>query len=247
MARVIFLGVGGWISEPFLGHTSFTVVNSSGEWIVVEAGEGVYASMRKCGFDLNNMFKGIIVTHRHGDHILGLPTILQMAKHKGFEKITIVSIHDALNGIKGLLEASGSQDLLNIVDLRPLEISRRIDVGGFGIEFIEAIHPIPAASVKIYVDGICIVYSGDTAYNPALAEFAKGCRLLIHEASGYYSEAYRYGHSSYTDAIKIALKASIDILTLIHFYIQPQPIDTVIGEGNRLKILLPQPCTSLEL
>lgn len=248
MARIVFLGVGGWISEPFLGYTSFIVINNSGEWIVVEAGEGVYTSMRRCGFDLDNMFRGVIVTHRHGDHILGLPTILQIARHKGFRRITIVSIYNAINAIRDLLEASGSQDLLNIADLRPIEMRRRIDVGGFGIEFTEAIHPIPAASVKIYVDGGCMVYSGDTAYNPALAEFTKGCRLLIHEASGYYSEAYRYGHSSYTDAIKIALRAGVDILTLIHFYIQPQPIDTSnIRESNRLKILLPQPCTSIEL
>ncbi|MEM2528117.1 MAG: ribonuclease Z [Ignisphaera sp.] len=248
MARVVFLGVGGWISEPFLGHTSFAVVGSSGEWIVVEAGEGLYASMRRCNFDLDDVFRGVVVSHRHGDHILGLPTILQMAKHRGFGKVMVISIDDAIDAVRELLDATGSQNVFDIADLRAVEMRKRVDVGGFGIEFIDAIHSVPAASVKIYVDGLCIVYSGDTVYNPELARFARGCRLLIHEASGYYEEAYRYGHSSYTDAIATAIEAGVDILALVHFYLQPQPVATSsIKGGSSLKILVPQPCTSIEL
>uniref|UniRef100_A0A7C5XIQ1 MBL fold metallo-hydrolase n=2 Tax=Ignisphaera aggregans TaxID=334771 RepID=A0A7C5XIQ1_9CREN len=247
--KLTFLGVGGWISDPILNYTSFAIFSKSNDWILVEAGEGVYASLRRCGLDLDSKFKGVIISHRHGDHFLGLPTILQIAKHKGFEKINIFSITDVGKALEKLLEISGSLNVLDIVNFKAIDYGSKISIGNeFGIEFIEALHPIPAASIKIYVDDICIVYSGDTVYNPRLIEFAKGCKMLIHEASGYSEEAHRYGHSTYRDAIEIALKSGVKILTLIHFYLYPQPIEIPIdADIAKLKILVPYPCQTIEI
>ena len=245
MTKIVFLGVGGWISNPVLGYTSFAVFSDSGKWVLVEAGEGVYSSLRRCGLDIDNNLKAVIISHRHGDHILGLPTILQMAKHRGVNRVVVVSIDDVGKAIKSLLEASGSQNVLDVLSFVSLGYNQVMDFEGFKIEFIEAVHTVPAASIKIVVDGKCIVYSGDTIYNPKLVEFAKNCDVLIHEASGYIEEAHRYGHSTYLDAIDIAVKSGVKRLVLIHFYLWPQPIKTPIDKD--LEILIPHPCQEMYL
>uniref|UniRef100_A0A7J3Z8E0 MBL fold metallo-hydrolase n=1 Tax=Ignisphaera aggregans TaxID=334771 RepID=A0A7J3Z8E0_9CREN len=245
MVKVVFLGVGGWISDPLLGYTSFAIVNSKRKWILVEAGEGLFRYMRICGLGLGEELAGVVVSHRHGDHILGIPTLLQMAKHTGLKKLRVVSIRDVLTAVLQLVEVSGSQNTLNILELVEVGLGERIRLEDFEIEFAEAVHTLPAVSMKIYSEGKCIVYSGDTAYNPKLIQFAKNCDMLIHEASGYSEEAHRYGHSTYQDAIEAAAKSNVKKLVLIHFYQWPSSVKTPIQE--KLDILIPHPCQEIEL
>ncbi|MDK6028627.1 MBL fold metallo-hydrolase [Ignisphaera sp. 4213-co] len=245
MVKILFLGVGGWISNPLLGYTSFAVINSKGNWILVEAGEGAYQNIVKCGLKINDNLKGIVISHRHGDHILGLPTILQIAKHLGIKEVTIIGIDDVIEAVSELITASASQNTANIVKAIRLDFGEKIKIDDFEIEFLESVHTIPAASIKIIANGKCIVYSGDTSYNPRLADFARKCDVLIHEVSSYSEEAHKYGHSTYKDAFEIALKSNVKTLVLTHFYQWPQPIKTPI-EGS-MEILVPHPCQILEI
>jgi len=73
--RVIFLGTSG--STPTATRNlSAIVIKRKGELILLDCGEGTQQRMiqAKVGFGRN--FK-IFITHMHGDHVLGLPGILQ--------------------------------------------------------------------------------------------------------------------------------------------------------------------------
>ncbi|MCX8189449.1 MAG: MBL fold metallo-hydrolase [Nitrososphaeria archaeon] len=246
MVRIIFLGVGGWISEPSLGHTSILIENSKGERMLLDAGEGVYAKLKHFGYDVDDI-DYVIITHAHGDHILGLPTLVQMCIHNGLEKLCIITFYETVETIKTLLKITGYNNAENFVKIVELEPYKEFNVGSYKLTFIEALHTIPAVSVKVNVDGKCIVYSGDTTYNPKLKDFAKECNLLIHEASNYSQDAYKYGHSSYQDAIKIAAEANVDILALVHYYKKPQPIEVEKILDRIKKICLPYPGMFLEI
>jgi ribonuclease Z len=245
VVKIVFLGVGGWISDPLLGYASFAVISSTSKWLLVEAGEGVYRSMRLCNIELDEKLVGVVVSHRHGDHILGIPTLLQIAKHRGLKKMRIVSIRNALEAIEQLINASGSQNTVDIVEFIEAGFGEKIKLEEFEIELLEAIHTLPTASLKISINDKCIVYSGDTVYNPKLIQFAKNCDILIHEASGHNIDAHRYGHSTYEDAIELAIKSNTKKLTLIHFYQWPNPVKTPIEK--ELEILTPYPCQEIEL
>jgi len=68
---------------------------------------------------------------------------------------------------------------------------------------------------------------------------ARGCDLLIHEASGnpgQEEEAHKVGHSTTADAVNIALKAGVKMLMPIHFYLEPP----VVPQG--VTIVIPTPC-----
>ncbi len=246
LVRVVFLGVGGWISEPSLGHTSILIESSRGERVLLDAGEGVYFMLKRFGYDIEDI-DYVIITHAHGDHILGLPTLVQMRIHSRLEKLCIITLNEAVEAVKTILRVTGYNNAENFVEIIELEPYRELYIEGYKITFIEAPHTIPAVSVKVDVDGKCIVYSGDTIYNPKLIEFARKCNLLIHEASDYSQEAYKYGHSSYQDAIKVAAEANADTLALVHFYQKPQPIEVKKILDKPKKIYIPYPGMFLEI
>ncbi|MEM3384986.1 MAG: ribonuclease Z [Nitrososphaeria archaeon] len=246
MVRIIFLGVGGWISDPSLGHTSILIESSNDEVMLLDAGEGVYAMLKRFGYDVDDI-DYVVITHGHGDHILGLPTLVQIRKHYGLEKLCIITFHENVETIKTILKITGYNNAENFVKILELEPNKELNIGGYKLEVIDAIHTVPAVSVKVNVEGKCIVYSGDTAYNPKLKDFAKKCNLLIHEASNYSKDAYKYGHSSYQEAIKIAAEADVDALALVHFYQTPKPIELDKISNRPKRIYLPYPGMYLEI
>lgn len=73
-----------------------------------------------------------------------------------------------------------------------------------------------------------IVYSGDTRPCEAIIELAKNSDILIHDStlsSELQEKAHQYGHSTAEQAAKIAKKANVKKLFLIH--ISPRYKDTI--------------------
>ncbi|MGB9728079.1 MAG: MBL fold metallo-hydrolase [Nitrososphaeria archaeon] len=246
MVKVTFLGVGGWISEPSLGYTSILIENCGGEKMLLDAGEGVYRMLKCCGYDVDDL-NYVVITHSHGDHVLGLPTLVQMRIHKGLKRLQIITSPETSDAIRNLLNITCNFIPETFVEIIELNYSVEHKVGGFKLKFIKAPHTVSAVSVKVEADEKTIVYSGDTVYNPNLIEFAKGCNLLIHEAANYSKDAYKFGHSSYDEAIRIALEAEAETLALIHFYQKPLPVKIEDFSGRLPRIFIPYPCTFLEI
>ncbi|HUW48986.1 MAG TPA: ribonuclease Z [Patescibacteria group bacterium] len=73
--QIIFLGTAGSIPTPKRSLPA-VLVKRQNEYIMFDAGEGVQKQMviAKTGF--NKKMK-ILITHMHGDHVLGLPGLLQ--------------------------------------------------------------------------------------------------------------------------------------------------------------------------
>ncbi len=64
-----------------------------------------------------------------------------------------------------------------------------------------------------------IVYTGDTEVTPRLVEFAKGCDVLIHDAtadSSMEAKANKYGHSTAKQAATVAKECNAKALILTH-------------------------------
>lgn len=100
--RVVFLGTAAGV--PTLKRSLPAIlVQRDGEQLMFDCGEGVQRQMLMAGTSLNRVTK-VFVTHMHGDHVMGLPGLLQTMALLGREKKLEVygppKIRDFLRGIK---------------------------------------------------------------------------------------------------------------------------------------------------
>jgi len=73
--QVIFLGTAGSVPTTKRSLPAIAI-RRKGELILFDCGEGVQRQMVKAGLGFNKKMK-VFVTHMHGDHVLGLPGLIQ--------------------------------------------------------------------------------------------------------------------------------------------------------------------------
>jgi ribonuclease Z len=98
--QVIFLGTGGSIPTPKRG-LSAVAIRRKAELLLFDCGEGTQRQMIQAGVGFHRKTK-IFITHMHGDHILGLPGLLQTMSLLDREKK--LEIYGP-QGIKAFVEA----------------------------------------------------------------------------------------------------------------------------------------------
>lgn len=245
--KIVFLGIGGWISRPKLGFTSIAILGRHGG-LLLEASEGVYHAMDRCGIDINAI-DTVFLSHRHGDHILGIPTLVQLARYQ-HRKLRIIGSRDVIESVKVLLNVVGVNGYGSYIDFTEVKHGDEVSVGSYVLRFVEVQHAVPSLAVRVEYEGKCVVYSGDTTFAETLIPLAHGCDLLIHEVSGYSDSAKLYGHSTLYNAVEVAYRAKVKRLAIVHFYIDSPPLRVevlrpLIERG--VELIVPYPCYSIEL
>lgn len=84
MVKLIFLGTSDAIPDANRNHTAVLLIHE-GEQILVDCGEGTQRQFRKAGLNPLKVTR-LLITHWHGDHVLGIPGLLQTLAFSDYHK-----------------------------------------------------------------------------------------------------------------------------------------------------------------
>ncbi len=229
-----------------------SVLALGGQRVVVDCGLGVTRGLVDQGIALKDL--GLIfITHLHSDHYLelgpllhtawtaGLKTPLRVFGPSGLARYWDGFIASMAEDIDTRIEDEGRPDLRELVGFTVLRAGETVEVEGLTVQAMQSIHPplVESLSLSFATGAKRIVFSGDTAHNPALVEFARGADLLVHEAmlaEGLDALMKRIGngddrlmkhwlrsHTMAADAARVASEAGVKALALHHLIPSDDP------------------------
>lgn len=194
--RVVLLGTkGGPAIRKGSPMPTSSLLQLAGQSVVIDCGLGVTRGLADQGFALKDL-SAIVITHLHSDHYLELGPLIHTAWTAGLKTPVHVWGPSGLAGYwRGFLtsmaddlayrmQEEGRPDLSALVHVYGLETGQRLRIGKLELTTGQSIHPPLTETFALRFEGAgkVVVFSGDTARNPALADFARGADLLVHEA-----------------------------------------------------------------
>lgn len=246
--RARFWGTRGSCPAPgahtlrFGGNTTCLELRTDDDGLVIfDAGSGI----RELGLTLAAASGGapvrgdVFFSHAHWDHIQGLP-FFTPAFQKGNQFRLFGS-----PALERSLEVVLRQQMSPVVfPVAFDQLSARMEFAPFGsyahegngysLRAINVRHPGGALGFRVNPPGApdrSIVFipdneldrdgdrAEDASTRDALVDFARGARILIHDAmytGAEYMNHRGWGHSSYRDAVDFAIAAEVETLVLFH-------------------------------
>ena len=165
---IVFLGTGG--SLPTKGRAlPCLVLRRDGELVIFDCGEGTQRQMMLAGLGFNRV-TSVMISHLHGDHILGLPGLLltmsSLARDKPLDVYGPPGLARFLSTIQKLLEFKTTFP----VKLTELDPGQAVDKGDYVIKTTLAKHDIP-----------CLAYAVEEKERPGRFHPEKAKKLGVPE------------------------------------------------------------------
>jgi phosphoribosyl 1,2-cyclic phosphodiesterase len=242
--------------------TCITVTSKDNDLIVIDAGTGI----RKLGNDLlkNDTKKfSIIFTHSHWDHLMGFPFFKPLYSNEyeidvyGCPFTSGDSIRDMLAGTMNPpyfpVDLGAIHARINYINVRYSSFK----IGSLQIIPIQLSHPNQGIGYKVIEGDKSFVFLTDNElgyfHYPGLQyqDYVRDCKdadILFHDGE-YTPEEYpqkkTWGHSSYEDAVNLALEAQVKKLGIFH-HNQDRSDDEVDNIIENCKHLIQHKGSSLE-
>ena len=193
--RLVLLGTrGGPAINGYAPTPSANLIIYKGKPYVIDAGYGATFKLIEAGVPLHQL-RYVFITHHHSDHNLDLGPMLYNAWASGLSGAVDVFGPRGLNDLIGFYWQSNRYDIETRIkdegrpDLRTLVHTHEFHAGPIfsrddvTVSALRVIHPpvTETYALRFVLGRKIVVFSGDTAYFPPLAEFAKGADYLVHE------------------------------------------------------------------
>jgi phosphoribosyl 1,2-cyclic phosphodiesterase len=237
--EIRFWGARGSIPSPgpqtleFGGNTTcLEVVLDSGRRIVIDAGTGIRLLGNHLMTTVATVRIHLLFTHNHWDHLIGLPFFLPIYREDS--EILVDGWPLAFQALKrifddhmgdGFFPVAFDQlkshiTFLNQIARHPLVLDE------VTIDTIPLNHPQGCLGFRFRQGSHTLVFITDNELGlengyrfPDFVKFAERADLLIHDAQYLPEEiaAHRgWGHSTYEEAVRLALEAGVKTLLLTH-------------------------------
>lgn len=253
---VALLGTkGGPAIRPGSTNPTSNLIEIGGRRIVVDCGLGVTRGLVDQGVELKTLDL-IFISHLHSDHYLELGPLLHTAWTAGLKSPVDIwgpagidlywrnFLASMAADIDLRIEDEGRPDLRGLVRLHEITPGDVLETPDLQIQALRVVHPpLEDCFALSFRSAMAhVVFSGDTAYLPALADFAAGADLLVHEAmlepalealvarvgngDDRLMTHLRRSHSTAAEAARIARMAGVGALALNHLLPSDDPAYT---------------------
>jgi ribonuclease BN (tRNA processing enzyme) len=244
--RLVLLGTkGGPRITSYAPTPSANLVVYRNVPYVIDAGYGVTLKLVDAGLPLPAL-RYVFITHHHSDHNLelgpliynawasGLRTPVDAYGPAGIQELVDAYWHSERFDIETRIADEGRPDLRNLVSAHEYAEGPVFAGESVKVTALRNVHPPVTESyaLKFELGAKTIVFSGDTAYFPPLAEFARNADVLVHEVM--YGPALdalvqknpnaatlmahlKASHTLAEDVGRIATQANVKMLVLNHF------------------------------
>jgi phosphoribosyl 1,2-cyclic phosphodiesterase len=232
--------------------TCMEITSRDGDVIIIDAGTG----MRRLGGKLLAEGKrrcSVLLTHAHWDHLMGFP-FFKPIYMKGM-KIGLYGCAYIQESVKQMISQAMVAPYFP-VDFGQLAAEfdvhgvcgQSFSIGPVQVTTLPLSHPNQGLGYRFTEDGKSFVFltdneltvrhSGGSAYEDYL-RFSEGADLLIHDAE-YTQEQYQltkgWGHSVYTDALRLAQEAGARQFGLFHINQErtDRDMDRIVDDCSRI-------------
>jgi len=244
--RLVLLGTqGGPFIRSYKQTPSANLIVFKNMPVVIDTGFGVTFKLLDAGVNLSSI-KYIFITHHHSDHNLELGPLLYNSWIAGLNESIDVYAPAGLKSmlshywqsnqfdIETRINDEGRPDIRKLVKSHEYSEGTLISNSNFEVSAMKNIHPPVSESyaLKFKVGNKIVVFSGDTAYCPALIPFALNADYLVHEImyipavegmvkrrpnAVKLKESIMSHHTSAENVGRIASTANVKNLILTHF------------------------------
>jgi ribonuclease Z len=206
VATTHLLGTGAALSDKDR-TTTMLAVQGPQSLVVIDCGGDAAHRLLASDLALNEV-TALIVTHEHADHAAGFPLLMERLWLAGIgERFDVYGIAPALSQVHRIHPVIAYHEVEHVADALVLETDDLLITASPGA------HAVPVVGLRVVdkVNGGVMAYSCDTERSDLITAMARGADLLIHEATGKGP-----GHSSSTDAARVAADAGVSRLALVH-------------------------------
>jgi len=203
--------------------------------IVLDAGTGFYRVRNH----LATTTLDILLSHTHLDHVTGLTFLLSTRFQKRLDRISVYGTAEKLAACREHLLDENLFPAPLPVEWVPLA-ERPLTISGAKVTHFPVVHPGGCKGYRLDWPGHSMAYVTDTTAttDASYVEHIRGVDLLAHECNfrdGQEEWAHKTGHSSTSEVAKLAARAAVRQLVLIHLDPLDDPNDPVdIAAARRI-------------
>lgn len=220
---VAFLGTGGSSVNSRRNNTSIAFVED--ELLLVDCSGTPAQAIAQCGLSWKGLGH-VVLTHRHIDHVFGLPSLVHQlfldGRGQETAQLNIYACRETLEVARALLDAVGLLGRRGMMPINLVDLSIReqpLAVGTLSVSWFPVQHG-PTETIGLAVQAgqsteKLVVYSADTEPCANVRTEAARAVVLIHECSTF-EDTTMQGHSTLAQVLAVAEQAPRALLRLVH-------------------------------
>lgn len=208
--KINFLGTNGWYDTK-TGNTICTLIETDSEYILLDAGLGLYKSDK---FITKDKPVYMFLSHFHLDHIFGLHVLAKFNFKQGLQIFGPPETKKILNALIDFPYTMPIKDLKMKVQIKEIDEEKP----ALNVEQAKLVHSSLCYGYRFNIGGKIVTYCTDTGVCDNMIKLAQNADLLLTEcALRPGKQTDDWPHLNPELAAKVALDSKAKRLALVHF------------------------------